>query len=639
MKISETPKNNKFIPRRLISSLISSSKTLSSSYLFPSSRSSVPSTPTVKFSQSMMEENIENAGSIIFKWDPNSSSKTKVTSLFHHNRKEANEFLKSVKDLRRAMHFLINENSTSKKLILAQNLMQIAMKRLENEFYQLSKNRDHLDPDSVPGQSTGGSRNSVGEDEVRADEFEIAGESITEVEKLSAVAMTDLKSIAECMISSGYGKECVKIYKVIRKSVVDEELSHLGIKNFRSSQIHKMNREDLEHMIRTWMNAIKIAVRRLFSGERVLCDHVFSASETSRELCFSEITKGGAINLFRFPELIAMRTVRKHSLDKIFQLMELYEAISELWPDIELIFEFESTSAIKLQALSSLLILGDSIRTILSELESTIQKDSSRTLVFGGGVHPLTHSAMTYISSLADFNGVLSNIVVDSSPSSTSPLPDSYFESPPMENGPTPAVSVYLAWLILILVCKLDSKAKLYKDASLSYLFLANNLQFIVEKVCTTNLKHLLGTDWVLKHTEKVKQCASHHESIAWTKVISSLPGKDSAEITPEMAKECFRRFSAAFEEAYRKQTSWLVQDGNLRDELKVSIAKKLVPVYQEFFDTYFMMLSGENNMELLVRFSPDDLRNYLSDLFLGTSTSGCSTSTSSLQLGGCLPR
>ncbi|KAG7993031.1 hypothetical protein I3843_02G157100 [Carya illinoinensis] len=611
MKIPETPKNNKFIPRRLISSLISSSKTLSSSYLFPSSRSSVPSTPTVKFSQSMMEENIENAGSIIFKWDPNSSSKTKVTSLFHHNRKEANEFLKSVKDLRRAMHFLINENSTSKKLILAQNLMQIAMKRLENEFYQLSKNH----------------------------EFEIAGESITEVEKLSAVAMTDLKSIAECMISSGYGKECVKIYKVIRKSVVDEELSHLGIKNFRSSQIHKMNREDLEHMIRTWMNAIKIAVRRLFSGERVLCDHVFSASETSRELCFSEITKGGAINLFRFPELIAMRTVRKHSLDKIFQLMELYEAISELWPDIELIFEFESTSAIKLQALSSLLILGDSIRTILSELESTIQKDSSRTLVFGGGVHPLTHSAMTYISSLADFNGVLSNIIVDSSPSSTSPLPDSYFESPPMENGPTPAVSVDLAWLILILVRKLDSKAKLYKDASLSYLFLANNLQFIVEKVCTTNLKHLLGTDWVLKHTEKVKQCASHYESIAWTKVISSLPGKDSAEITPEMAKECFRRFSAAFEGAYRKQTSWLVQDGNLRDELKVSIAKKLVPVYQEFFDTYFMMLSGENNMELLVRFSPDDLRNYLSDLFLGTSTSGCSTSTSSLQLGGCLPR
>nr|DAD43207.1 TPA_asm: hypothetical protein HUJ06_001437 [Nelumbo nucifera] len=34
--------------------------------------------------------------------------------------------------------------------------------------------------------------------------------------------MSDLKSIANCMISSGYGKECVKIYKIIRKSIVDE---------------------------------------------------------------------------------------------------------------------------------------------------------------------------------------------------------------------------------------------------------------------------------------------------------------------------------------------------------------------------------------------------------------------------------
>lgn len=208
-----------------------------------------------------------------------------------------------------------------------------------------------------------------------------------------------------------------------------------------------------------------------------------------------------------------------------------------------------------------------------------------------------------------------------------------------MENGLAPAVSVYLAGLSLILLCKLDSRAKLYKNASLLYLFLANNLQFIVEKVRTTNLKYLLGNDWVLKHAKKVKQYALNYESIAWTKVFSSLPEKISPALTPEMANECFKKFNAAFEDTYRKQTSWVVQDGKLRDELKVSIAKKLVPVYQEFFDMYLVTLSGEKNLELLVKFSPDDLGNYLSDLFHGTSTSGSSTSTSSLQMGGCLPR
>jgi exocyst complex protein 7 len=639
MMLSETPKNNKHMPRRLMPSLFfSSSKTLSSSYSFPSSHDSSPSTPRHKFSETMMEENIEIAETIISKWDPSSSSNTKVTSLFDHNRKEANDFLKSVRGLRRAMHFLISENSMSEKLILAQNLMQIAMKRLEKEFYQiLSKNRDHLHPESLSGRSSGGSSNSDCEDDVRSEELKIADEAITEVERASAHAMTDLQSIANCMISSGYGKECVKIYKIIRKSIADEGLYRLGIEKFRSSQIHKMNREDLEHMIKKWITATRIAVRRLYSGERVLCDHVFSASKTIRESCFSEITEGAA-NLFRFPELIAKS---KHSLDKIFLLMDLYEAISELWPEIELIFDFQSTSAIRLQALSSLK-LGDSIRTILSEFESTIQKDSSRTLVLGGGIHPLTQSAMNYISSLADYNAALSSIIVNNPSPATSHLPESYFESPTANDGPTAAVSFYLAWLTLVLLCKLDSKAELYKDVSLSYLFLANNLHFIVETVRTTNLKHLLGNRWVLKHAKKAKQYASSYESMAWTKVFSSLPAQTSPAITPETAKECFTRFNTAFEEAHRKQTSWVVQDGKLRDELKVSIAKKLVPVYREFYDTHLVMLSGEKNLEFLLRFSPDDMGNYLSDLFMGTSTSGSSTSTSSSslsQLGGCLPR
>ncbi|KAF2318656.1 hypothetical protein GH714_009595 [Hevea brasiliensis] len=117
---------------------------------------------------------------------------------------------------------------------------------------------------------------------------------------------------------------------------------------------------------------------------------------------------------------------------------------------------------------------------------------------------------------------------------------------------------------------------------------------------------------------------------MAWNKVFSSLPERNSPELLPEAAKECFRRFNAAFEEAYKKQTSWIVPDGNLRDGLKVSIAKKLVPAYREFSEKYLVMLNGEKNLELLVRFSPDDLGNYLSDLFHGVAISDSSPSSSS---------
>ncbi|KAK9134761.1 hypothetical protein Syun_014091 [Stephania yunnanensis] len=45
--------------------------------------------------------------------------------------------------------------------------------------------------------------------------------------------------IAECMISLGYNKECVKIYKIITKSIIDEGLYRLGIERLSSHQIQK----------------------------------------------------------------------------------------------------------------------------------------------------------------------------------------------------------------------------------------------------------------------------------------------------------------------------------------------------------------------------------------------------------------
>ncbi|KAK2637580.1 hypothetical protein Ddye_032372 [Dipteronia dyeriana] len=587
----------------------------------------------------MVEENIENVETIINKWELSSSPSTKVTSLFLHDRKEAKQLLKGIKDLRQAMQFLHSENSSSDKLVHAQNLMQIAMKSLEHQFYQiLSKNRDHLDPESVlsalsvSGQSSD-RLSSLDDEGVEGsedeDELKRAGENITEMERVSQFPISDLKAIADCMIGCGYGKECTKIYTFIRGSLVDENLYQLGIERFKASQIRKMNWEELEPMIKNWLSAVKIAVKTIFTGEKFIYDHVFSAPTTAiRESCFGDVTKGGAMNLFRFPELISKS---KKSPERIFRLMELYEAVSELWPEIESIFNIESTSAIKLQALSSLNKLGDSVRIVLSNFESTIQKDSSKTPAVGCGIHPLTRSAMSYISSLGGYSRILSDIIADYPPPNNSTFPEHYFASPISGDNQTSAVSVHLAWLMLVLLCKLDSKAQLYKDVSLSYFFLANNIQYIVERVRTSQLKDLLGDEWVFRQEKKIKQYALNYETMAWTKVFSSLPEKTSSEISPEAAKECFRNFNAAFEEAYMKQTSRVIPDEKLRDAVKISIAKKLVPAYREFYDAYLVMLGGEKNLELLARFGPDDLVNYLSDLFPSTPMLSSSSSSSSL--------
>uniref|UniRef100_A0A7N2N7P2 Exocyst subunit Exo70 family protein n=1 Tax=Quercus lobata TaxID=97700 RepID=A0A7N2N7P2_QUELO len=497
------------------------------------------------------------------------------------------------------MQHMVTENSSTEKIVAAQNLMQLAMKRLEKEFYQiLSVNRANLDPESVSVRSSRSSaaRSSTSDfeesDESEEDEFRFGSgldDSLPDVERVSMIAMTDLKAIADCMISSGYGRECVKIYKIIRKSIVDESLYHLGVERQISlSHLQKMDWEMVELKIKTWLNAVKVAVKTLFYGERILCDHVFSASDSIRESCFSEISKEAAISLFGFPETVAKC---KKTPEKMFRTLDLYETISDLLPEIQSIFSYESTSTVRSQAINSLIKLGDAVRTMLTDFETAIQKDPSKATVPGGGVHPLTRYVMNYISLLADYSGALADIVADWPLNLQTPLPESYFGSPSeLDDSP---VSLRFAWLVLVLLCKLDGKAELYKDVALSYLFLANNLQYVVAKY------------------------ASNYERMGWSKVVSSLSEDPTAEISPDQARDCYKKFGAAFEEAYKKQSSWVVPDPKLRDEIKVSVERKLGAAYGNFYEKY---RGGSGSF---VIFAADDLGNYLSDLFYGNGSTG----------------
>lgn len=597
----------------------------------PSRSTLPPSSPSrYTFSESLMDENIEIAHTLFTKWNSDDSSLLNINSLFYGDRYEARQYLNAVKNLQNSMHYFIAHDSSSEKLVRAQLLMQTAMKRLEKEFYKiLSANRDYLDPESVSNHSSRASTISSFsdfEDELE-DEFRVAGESISEVERVSMAAMADLKAIADCMISSGYGKECVKIYKIIRKSIVDEGLYHLGVEKLSLSQVQKMDWSVLELRIKNWLNAVKIAVKTLFYGERILCDHVFSASASIRESCFTEISREGAMTLFGFPESVAKC---KKSPEKMFRTLDMYEAVSNLWAEIDSIFSYESTSAIRTQAVNSLVKLGDAVRTILTDFESAIQKDLSKTPVTGGGPHPLTRYVMNYITVLTDYSEILADIVADWPLTLHAPLPESYFPSSDSDEVTSSAISVRLAWLVLVLLCKLDGKAERYKDVALSYLFLANNLQYVVAKVRGSNLRYLLGDDWVAKHELKVKQYAANYERMGWSKVIASLPEDPKAVISPEQAKDAFKRFNSAFEEAYRKQASWIVPDSKLRDELKVSVAKKVLPAYAEFYENHRVGLRRECGSESLVRYAPENLNNYLSDLFHGTGDAGSFSSSSS---------
>ncbi|KAI3811622.1 hypothetical protein L1987_21348 [Smallanthus sonchifolius] len=558
-----------------------------------------------------MEEDLLYAEQIIKRWDLDSPFYTKLDYLFTGDRREAPQFVKSVNNLQSAMHFFVSESASSEKIVHAQKLMQVAMKRLEKEFYKiLSANRDVLDSESVSNIS------SVSDDQ-NASEDEIGGEGIS----VSETVMADLKLIADCMIRPGYGKECAKIYKILRRSVVDETLYNLGVEKYSFNQINKLDWSVIEPKIKTWLRAEKIAVKSLFYGERVLCDYVFSSSEKIRESCFTEICKERAIALFEFPELVAKS---KKTMDRMFRTLDLYSTISDLWPEIETIFSFESTAVVRTQAVTSLVKLGDAVRAMLTDFEASMQKETLKTPVRGGGIHPLTRYVMNYLVFLSDYRDILSDILADWPLQVQSPLPESYF---PNTSSEETSISDRFAWLVLVLLCKLDSVADLYKDVAQSYLFLVNNTNYVVLKVSDTNLKIVIGEDWAEKHEQKLKQYVANYERMAWSKVISSLPVDPTVEtLSVEAARDCFRRFNLEFNEAYKRQSTFFISDSKIRDVIKMSVARKILPGYRTLYEKYRGVL---RDVDSVVRYAPEDLGNYLSDLFHGTGGPGSNNTSS----------
>ncbi|CAH8386375.1 unnamed protein product [Eruca vesicaria subsp. sativa] len=586
-------------------------------HLFRSSPPQEKQTPHQRLAETAVEECMRHINTVISKWTSPSSSSDQF--LFSTNsRHEAQEFVEAVRHLHSTMHRLAAVNPTSEKLVYSQNLMQSAMNLLESEFHRvLLENRQYLDPECVSVRS---SRFSTSTPTSLSDsEEETYHQENSEEHTFSggdSVAMDDLKTIADCMISTGYAKECVKVYKTVRTSIVEETLHGLAVERFTLHQIQKMDWDTLESKIKSWLPAVKLAVRSLFFGERLLADHVFSSSTNITESSFTDITQEGALTLFTFPENVSK--IKKLSPEKMFRFLDMYESLASLFVEIESIFYFDSAVTVRTQVINSLAKLGDAARLMMTDFESAIQKETSKTPIVGGGVHPLTRYVMNYLSFLADYSDSTAVIFENWRLTSPSPSPEkSAGEDAPPEEMYSSPVSLRIAWVILLTLCKIDGKAQPYKDVALSYLFLANNLQYVVVKVRSSGLRILLGEEWVVRHEGKVRQYVEKFEKLAWGKVVTSLSENLAEEITREEARELFGRFNDEFEVAYRKQVSWVVPDPKLRDWVKISLSGKVMPVCTEFYEVNRVGLGGD------VRYTPEDIGNYLSDLYFGSRGSG----------------
>lgn len=577
-------------------------------------------------------DQFEAAEKVILRWDSNSEA-SRHTLPWEEAPDEAAEYLAAVDEILQMTEDLAIR-SDGEMMDRAESALQVAMTRLEDEFrHILIRNTVPLDAERLYGSirrvslsfpttegEIMGDFDSFVDDEQENSLYHERGASLGDdvcVDLIQPDAVAELKEIADRMIRCGYEKECCQVYSTVRRDVLDECLSILGVEKLSIEEVQRFEWRSLDEKMKKWIQSVKIGVRVLLWGEKRLCDQVFSGSDLIKEVCFTETAKGCVMQLLNFGEAVA---IGRRSSEKLFRILDMYDALANVLPDLEALFSDESGEFVCSEARGVLAGLGEAAKGTFAEFENAVRSETSRRPIQGGEIHPLTRYVMNYVKLVVDYSETL-NSLLGSEDDDSDHLQNRDRDN--LELGNASPIGRRLFLLISCLESNLTEKSKLYDDNAMQYIFLMNNILYIVQKVKDSELGKILGDHWVRKRRGQIRQYATSYLRASWGKVLACLKdegiGGSSSNASKMALKERFKNFNASFEDIYRIQTAWKVHDPQLREELRISISEKVIPAYRSFMGRFGNQLDSGRNAGKYIKYTPEDLENYLLDLFEGS--------------------
>ncbi|KAJ1254473.1 hypothetical protein BS78_K051700 [Paspalum vaginatum] len=425
-----------------------------------------------------------------------------------------------------------------------------------------------------------------------------------------------MNDIAQQLVQAGNQQSCYKIYRDSRASALEMSLRKLGVE--------KLSKDD---------------VKLLLAGERKICDQIFDGVNFNTGHCFAELTANSVITLFSFGDAVAKS---KRSPEKLFVLLDMYEVMRELQPEIEEVFEGKPCIEMREAASSLTKRLAQTAQETFADFEDAVEKDASKTIVQDGTVHPLTSYVINYVKflfekaqcigcntytklfiasfDLAFFTKLghllgctMSLLSVDMK------LLFQEFDSGTEAESQLASVTTRI---MQALQNNLDGKSKQYKDPALTYLFLMNNIHYMVRSVRRSEAKDILGDDWIQRHRRIVQQNANQYKRVAWAKILQTLSVQgagstgdlSSSGVSRAMIKE--RLSTCTSEELHAKQSQWIVPDQELRESLRLAVAEVLCQPYRSFIKRF----GTTRNPQKYVRYSPEAVDQLLGQFSKGSN-------------------
>ncbi|KAG6589389.1 Exocyst complex component EXO70B1, partial [Cucurbita argyrosperma subsp. argyrosperma] len=575
-------------------------------------------------------DRLDAAEKVILRWDPNSDV-PRPSLNWEDSPDEAAEYLSAVDDILRLVEDLSIGSESTKIVARAENAIQMAMCRLESEFrHILIQSTVPLDADRLYGSirrvhlsfashysEIDDEFESFGEESRNSGRFHERGATIGEdswVDLIHPDAAVDLSEIADRMIRSGYEKECVQVYSTVRRDALDECLAILGVERLSIEEVQKSDWKFLDEKMKKWIQAVKITVRLILVGEKRLCDQIFSGANESQEICFNETAKGCVMQLLNFGEAVA---IGKRSPEKLFRILDMYDALAGVLPHLEAMVSDEFLISEVHGVLSG---LGEAATGTFVEFENAILSENSKKAMQNADIHPLIRYVMNYVRLLVDYSKTMNSLLEDEEEQD---MPNEKDNDDILQLESTSPLARRLFMLLSSLESNLVEKSKFYEDVSMQFIFLMNNILYIVKKVKDSELAQLLGDNWLRRRSGQIRQYETSYLRASWSKVLSCLKdegiGGSPSNASKVALKEKFKNFNAGFEEICRVQTAWKVSDTQLRDELIISVSEKVIPAYRSFLGRFRNQLESGRHSGKYIKYTPEDLENSLSDLFEGS--------------------
>lgn len=447
--------------------------------------------------------------------------------------------------------------------------------------------------------------------------YELQGSNHIGHHELSSEQVYRLRSIVQRLNFTGHLGDCIEVYRISRKSAVDVRFMRFSIGMWSINDLQGLDCKEFAAKTRLWIQAANRCYNSIFPWERQYYEQIFDgARAVTYNNCLLPIVQHVAIELNNFADAVSSIT----SFQKLFAALDLYKILVVILPEIQNMFHTEAFSNIRHGAINTIKSLETLVRKLFSSFEDTVLNERLNTPPPEGTIHSLTEYAMNYVTSISQYKELLTNIIESRPTTSLGNQADEQF----LEASDGTPLRIHMIWIMMSLRINLIGKSRFYEDSSLRCLFIMNNVNYIIKTVeGSAELLQMIGKEYLSKLREEVLQAAEDYFSSVWHRVLYCLRDDGLNHkfpfyngISKNSLKDRFKTFNSTFEEVCQSQSTRLVLDLHLRDELQKLILSKLLPVYKSFLERYGSHIQSERYKGRYLRYSLEGLEKRIEKFF-----------------------